>query len=865
MRHLGKYIAIISASMAISLTNANATTYLNEDFSWLSYGSALGWVTTGESNARIDKWTSTESAHGWKSRSNYVYARQGFLKLGKVGYAGDVITPSLGISGTTSITVSFQATGFTSEGLSVIDAQEMYVAAIGAGKVVKVTGGTGDNSVNGGETHYVANNVAYVDANGNNVTLNDVAYIKLDSANHFNNTIDPDGTRIWQKGFTHYTVTIDGATSATRVAFICGNYSTSIIDGYRNRMFLDNIVVDKNTEPNIAGRITCDGEGVAGVPVSDGVVVVATDNNGYYSMRSEKANGFVFYTLPGGYEPEVKDGFNPQFWAKLTESTYNLEEHNFTLKKVNNDTYIMVVAADAHLSTRTNDMSQFHSGFISRLNDEVNNAGATPIYSTILGDLAWDRFWYSKNYDLSSFMNTLVTENYPMIMFPVIGNHDNDGAIPAGTSCDFLASAAWRTHVCPHYYSYNLGQVHYVVLDNIVYLNTDTGESYDTGIVGSRNYNNQITDEQIAWLKKDLKFVDKSTPVVIEMHIPGWKVKAADFSVVDGLTGGNVNSSEALATALSNYENVLVWTGHTHYNCHAHPTSHTNIHENNVAAVCATWWWTGYYTGRHICKDGSPGGYEVVYVNGKDIKWEYHSMERNGNAQFRAFDMNKVRSYFANNANLQAFFAENTSKMNYASSTYDNFANSVMLNIFNYDTDWKVEAVEVLANGTLKTRTPVRIAAEDPLHTLAYTLARIEHNATPSISYFASLNAHMFRIPTSSASTTVNIKVTDSFGNIYTKEFKRPSEFSINMTDENVKISNPSFTEHATTDNAIKVLSGNGSVIIKSDFDTDAQIYSGSGNMVKSIKVKRGHNEYPIDSRGFYIVSIKGTGHKVVL
>ena len=839
-------------------------TYISEGFSWLNYGSELGWTTTGEKG--ISNWTAEQAAYGWTSRTSYAYGRQGFVKLGKVGYAGDIVSPTLNIQGSATVTVSFQTTGFTSGTLAYIDPQELYVAALGAGKVINVEGGVGSNSENGGEVHFVKNNVAYVDENGNPVTLNDVAYIKLDSANHFNKQVDATGKKIWNKGFTKYTVTIEGATAATRIAFLGGDFNKSDGSEYRNRIFLDNIVV-KNydvPEPNIVGRISCGGSGIAGVPVSDGVLTTTTDSNGYYALRSHKVNGSVFYTLPRGYEPEVANGFNPRFWAKLTADVNTVEEHNFELTSVDNDKYIMVVGADAHLSNRINDISQFSDGFIRHLRKEVNDAGATPIYSTILGDLAWDRYWYGQNYDLSSFMNTLTSENYPMILFPVMGNHDNDAAVAAGTSCDFTAGEAWRSNICPNHYSYNIGQLHYIALDDVIYRNDDTGGSYDTGVVGSRNYNRQLTSEQLIWLKKDLELVDKSTPVIVELHVPVWKLKPSDFSVNAGLTDGSVNTSELLSEALKDFQNVHIWTGHTHYNYHSHPSAYPNIHENNVAGICGTWWWTGYYTNRHICKDGSPGGYEVVYVNGKDIKWEYHSMEDNGNAQFRAFDMNKVRSFYSSNSYLQTYFTNNPSKMNYASSAYDNYANSVMLNIFNYDTDWKVEADEILANGSIIARTPVRVAAEDPLHTIAYTLERLKRNLSLSTDFQSYKNAHMFRIPTSSASTTVNIKVTDSFGNVFTKEFKRPNEFSINMKDENVKNSGFTFAEPVTGETT-KVLTRNGSVIIKSDYDTEARIYTGSGRLLKTIKVVRGHNEIPLNSHGFYIISIGATGHKVVL
>ena len=94
---------------------------------------------------------------------------------------------------------------------------------------------------------------------------------------------------------------------------------------------------------NVSGKVTCDGKGVAGVAVSDGFEVVLTDADGHYALTSEKKNGYVFYTLPGGYEPLLQDGFMPQFWTKLDSPEADVAEvHDFVLKRVDNDRHIMI-------------------------------------------------------------------------------------------------------------------------------------------------------------------------------------------------------------------------------------------------------------------------------------------------------------------------------------------------------------------------------------------------------------------------------------------------------------------------------------------------------------------------------------------
>ena len=67
----------------------------------------------------------------------------------------------------------------------------------------------------------------------------------------------------------------------------------------------------------IYGYVTCAGQGIEGVTVSDGVEVVRTNAEGYYSFISKKKYGYVFVSIPGGYMSE-KDGALPKFWQTDT-------------------------------------------------------------------------------------------------------------------------------------------------------------------------------------------------------------------------------------------------------------------------------------------------------------------------------------------------------------------------------------------------------------------------------------------------------------------------------------------------------------------------------------------------------------------
>ena len=89
-----------AVSQTVSLVQSPGTVVLEENFNWLVYGSAVFYTTTGET--RIDAWTQEQKDRGWTSTVNTVtgsgttplcYARQGFVKLGKTSYGGDIISP----------------------------------------------------------------------------------------------------------------------------------------------------------------------------------------------------------------------------------------------------------------------------------------------------------------------------------------------------------------------------------------------------------------------------------------------------------------------------------------------------------------------------------------------------------------------------------------------------------------------------------------------------------------------------------------------------------------------------------------------------------------------------------------------------
>ena len=521
------------------------------------------------------------------------------------------------------------------------------------------------------------------------------------------------------------------------------------------------------TAHNVSGRVTCDGIGVEGVAVSDGYEVVFTDADGHYAMTSAKKNGYVFYTLPRGYEPLLQDGFMPQFWAKLDEPDTSVSEvHDFALRRVDNDKHIMIFGADTHLARRYSARAFFKKGFLASLKDEATQAGDVPIYSVILGDLTWDVFWTQNNYNLHDYMADLKSWDYPIPLWPVIGNHDHDPSIPAGSDTDFEAAGEWRDIVCPNYYSFNLGKIHYIVLDDINYLNEAVpGEHYSDGVAGSRNYRGVVSDEQIAWLRKDLAVVDLNTPIVLCLHIPAW-----------GITTGfnyyaRLDNSYALCTLLNNYSKVHIVSGHTHGNYCAHPYYYPNITEHNLAAACGTLWQSASLTGHNVCHDGSPAGYSRWTADGKTLNWSFKATG-SGADQMRVYDMNTVRNFYRNSNAIHSIISIDPSRVDFA----DIADNIVLVNVFAYDTDWQVSICE--GDNMLQCH---RVCTEDPFHTITCDVPRWNATGYYASDYSTSRSTHLFQATAATATLPVTVRVIDGFGNIHLKRIKRPHNFSASM------------------------------------------------------------------------------------
>src|SRR5690606_11426479 len=202
---------------------------------------------------------------------------------------------------------------------------------------------------------------------------------------------------------------------------------------------------------------------------------------------------------------------------------------------------------------------------------------------------------------------------------------------------------------------------------------------------------------------------DKSTPIVIAMH-----VQLNNNPSVTGVSSKRLTNADEFLSALSGFSKVNILTGHTHIQYKVENTP--SIMEHNSAAVCATWWWTGYkrYAAKNqICKDGTPGGYGVWEMDNKNLKWYYKSTGYPKDYQFRAYDLNKTHISVEKFA--PAYTGNEWAKYAFGYQTPNN-ENEVLINVWGYDSQWDVKVTEL---GAVLPVT--RVSVRDPLHIISYS------------------------------------------------------------------------------------------------------------------------------------------------
>lgn len=248
---------------------------------------------------------------------------------------------------------------------------------------------------------------------------------------------------------------------------------------------------------------------VEGVVVSDGLLTTLTDESGYYALESDLSKRrFVQVTIPAAYEIPVKNGI-PQFWRRIPEGATEFEA-DFTLqaRRKAASRYTVLMTADPQIRSRSARYDNFAFHSIDMYEDMCRDLRETaasitdrPVYGISLGDLVHN--------DMSLYPTYCAgIADFDFPVFSVIGNHDH----VQNAATDREAVKKFEEYLGPTCYSVELGELHFIFLDNIVMKNN----TLDPNNVGA--YSDGLSDEAYSWLCNDLKYVDKDRTVMLCAH-----------------------------------------------------------------------------------------------------------------------------------------------------------------------------------------------------------------------------------------------------------------------------------------------------------------------------------------------------------
>lgn len=359
------------------------------------------------------------------------------------------------------------------------------------------------------------------------------------------------------------------------------------------------------TEYTISGTVSGnDGKVLKDVVVSDGHNCVLTGEDGRYYLNSDLANtDYVIVSTPSTYSAPVQDG-HACFWQFLKDASKDEEGKyivNFTLNKIANpERYTLLLFADPQprKSTAGLDKIAYHS--LDCCNDMYRDmreyvstlSGGYPVYGIGLGDIVHQDLTLLPQYRNGMSTTGIVTYN-------VIGNHDHGHRLME----DALASKDYEAIMGPANYSFNLGGMHYLMLDNMISGDPAAGKYCDECSTG-------LTDAIWEWVKNDLSYVSTDTPLMVCAHSPMMRMQS-------GKDRSGAHLAE-LRGLLGKYAKAYVWAGHTHTSFNYVDKDNPVIESHTLSRVTGALW-----TNEYLGANGTPRGYTVLDYDSGNVVWKF--------------------------------------------------------------------------------------------------------------------------------------------------------------------------------------------------------------------------------------------------
>ncbi|MDB2407263.1 calcineurin-like phosphoesterase family protein [Jannaschia sp.] len=383
-------------------------------------------------------------------------------------------------------------------------------------------------------------------------------------------------------------------------------------------------------DANRNARLDTGETGLEGIMVSNGREVALTGADGTYSLPAYSDMN-LFVTKPAGYAAPVDADLVPQFnyihkeggspdlrFGGIAPTGPLPDAVNFPLVEDESDRadFECLVFGDAqpYFNMQISYVRDTAGNMLARRDN--SNTECLLFEGDVMGD---DLSLYPR------FKRIIAVGGVPQYF--VAGNHDLD--FDAAT--DQHSFDTFRREWGPEYYSFDIGNVHFVVLDNVRYPCNGVDDHAFCDPAASPTYNGVIHDRQLDWLANDLAQVPEDKLIVLNAHIPFQ-------TFTDNTAAKHQTDNLAALVEILGDRPALGLSGHTHTVENILPGESFDGWEQNTGLAEAPFhqivtgalsgsWWAGRMGDNGVPESlqrlGAPRGYWRLSFDGSDYVETY--------------------------------------------------------------------------------------------------------------------------------------------------------------------------------------------------------------------------------------------------